>query len=157
MTGTDQQAADDWTRGKPLVVGDFALGIYQPSPETAEYWRGVARHELLVRFCPHCSRAFHPKRIVCTACGASDLTWRRATGKGRIYSFSEVHRAPNAIFAASAPYTVGIVRLDEGVYLFTRFFAGRGAIAINAPVRVDFRILETGQLLPVFLVEMPKD
>jgi uncharacterized OB-fold protein len=69
-----------------------------------------------------------------------------------VYSFSEVHRAPSAVFAASVPYTVGLVALDEGVHLFTRFVAEAGPIAIDAPARVDFRVLELGQLLPIFLV-----
>ena len=57
----------------------------------------------------------HPKRIVCTRCGADDLQWRAASGRGRVYSCSEVHRAPAPEFAASVPYWVGLVALEEGV------------------------------------------
>jgi len=141
----------DWSRGVPLRAGDWFIGLYQPSPETAEFWQAVRRRELALKYCPSCDKCFHPKRIVCTDCGSEDLTWRTASGRGRVYSFSEVHRAPSGDFAGSTPYTVGIVALEEGVHLFTRLIAEPGPIAIDAPVRVDFRVLELGQLLPVFL------
>jgi uncharacterized protein len=133
---------EDWTKGIRMRAGPISLGIYQPSPETAEYWRGIENRELRLRYCPHCERAFHPKRIICSNCGADDLTWRRSEGHGQVYSFSEIHRAPNATFAASAPYIDG----------FTRFIADPGPVVIDAPARLDFRILESGYLLPVFLV-----
>ncbi len=48
-----------------------------------------------------------------------------------------------------------MVRLEEGVHLFTRLFPPAAALAIDAPVRVDFRVLELGNLLPVFMMETP--
>jgi uncharacterized protein len=143
---------EDWASGFPMRAGPLTLGLYQPSPETREYWQGVERRELLLRFCSHCNRAYHPKRIVCTDCGAGDLTWRRSSGGGKVYSFSEIHRAPTEAFAANAPYTNGIVELSEGVYLFARLIPDPGPIAIDAPARLDFRILELGSLLPVYLI-----
>ena len=101
---------------------------------------------------PHCKRVFHPKRIICTACGGSDLEWTKSKGKGKIYSFSEIHRAPTDAFAGSAPYIVGMVRLDEGVVLFTRFVGDKTKVKIDAPVTVDYQTLELGQLMPVFAV-----
>jgi uncharacterized protein len=151
----DAPAAIDWSRGVPLMAGPYFLGLYQPSPETRDFWEGVARREILLKWCPHCEMAMHPKRIVCTTCGSSELGSRRASGRATIYSFSVVHRAPSAAFAAALPYAVGVVRLEEGVHLFTRLFPPTGVLAIDAPVRADFRILELGNLLPVFTMEAP--
>ncbi|PZW39307.1 hypothetical protein C8P66_13042 [Humitalea rosea] len=142
----------DWSRGVPLMAGDWFIGLYQPSPETVGYWEALTRRELVLKYSPAAGRYYHPKRIVCTETGSDALEWRRASGRGTIYSFSEVHRAPSPAFAASVPYTVGIVALEEGVHLFTRLIANPGPIAIGAPVTVDFRVLEGGVLLPVFLV-----
>jgi uncharacterized protein len=141
-----------WSRGLPLKAGDWFIGLYQPSPETAGYWEAVARRELVLKYSPAARRWYHPKRIVCTETGSSGLEWRRASGRGTVYSFSEVHRAPSPIFAAAVPYTVGLVALEEGVHLFTRLIADPGPIAIGAPARVDFQVLEGGVLLPVFRV-----
>lgn len=142
----------DWSAGLPLTAGPYFIGLYQPSPETTDFWDGVKRHELLLKWCRHCEKPFHPKRIVCTDCGASDLTLKASSGRGRVYSFSEVHRAPAPEFAAATPYTIGLVALDEGVYLFTRFVPAPGPIAIDAPAELDFQVLEQGRLMPVFRV-----
>ena len=148
----EHPAPIDWSQGLPLTAGEYFIGIYQPSPETVGYWEGVKRRELMLKWCPHCSKAFHPKRIVCTDCGANDLGWKKASGKGTVYSFSEVHHAPSEVFAKSVPYTVGLVELEEGVHLFSRLIPQAGAIAIGSLAQVDFRVLELGKLLPVFLI-----
>jgi uncharacterized OB-fold protein len=146
------QHTDNWAEGLPLMAGQYFIGLYQPSPETVGYWEGVRTGELRLKWCPHCARHFHPKRIVCTVCGASDLQWRAVSGRGHVYSFSEVHRAPAPEFAASVPYSVGLVALEEGVHMFTRFIPAAGPVAVGAPVHVDFQVLEQGVLMPVFRV-----
>ena len=144
--------APDWRRGLPMMAGPYFVGLYQPSPETAFFWEGVEAGELRLRKCPTCQRVLHPKRIVCTECGETDLTWVQASGRGTVYSFSEVHRAAVPEFAAATPYVVGLVQLAEGVYLFTRFIPGDVRVAIGAPVEVAFQALEQGRVLPVFRV-----
>jgi uncharacterized OB-fold protein len=145
-------AINDWSRGLPLKAGDWFIGLYQPSPETTGYWEAVARRELVLKYSPAAQRWYHPKRIVCTETGSTALEWRRSSGRGTVYSFSEVHRAPSTAFAAAVPYTVGLVRLEEGVHLFTRFITDAAPIAIGVPVTVGFQQLEGGILLPVFRV-----
>lgn len=142
----------DWSKGVPLKAGDYFMGLYQPSPETAGFWEGVANDELRIKHCRDCGALWHPKRIVCTDCGSSDLGWRKAEGRGEVYSFSVVHRAPTPAFANSVPYALGLVKLAEGVFLFTRFFAEPGSLAIGVEAEVDFKVLELGQKMPVFKV-----
>ncbi len=149
----DMKDIKDWSRGLALTAGGYFLGLYQPSPETVGYWQGVGRRQLMLKWCPHCAKAYHPKRIVCTDCGATELGWRQATGKGSVYSFSEIHRAPSPNFSGAVPYTVGIVALHEGVHLLSRIMVGDGPIAIDAKVNVDFRVLESDQMMPVFITE----
>jgi uncharacterized OB-fold protein len=145
----------NWAEGKPLMAGPWFLGTYQPSPEAAEYWRAVARGELLVKRCEECGRLDHPRRIVCARCGSEKLGWQPASGAGTVYSFSEIHRATSPV-AGPVPYTVGVVRLEEGVYLMTRLNGSdRHPVAVDAPVRVEFRRLEAGYTLPVFVVTGP--
>ena len=38
------------------------------------------------------------------------------------------------------------------MHLFARLIPDGGPVGIDAPVRVDFRVLELGHLLPVFVV-----
>lgn len=63
-------------------------------------------------------------------------------------------RAPRPEMEASVPYSVGIVELDEGVHMFTRIFVDPGAtMRVDAPARLEFRTLELGELLPVWVVQ----
>ena len=149
---SDAPETINWAEGVPLTAGPFFLGLYQPSPETVDFWDGVKAGELRLKWCDHCKKHLHPKRIVCPDCGSHELGSKVASGKGAVYSFSEVHRAALPALADSVPYTVGVVKLEEGVHLFTRFFAAPNPVAVDAPARLEFRPLELGHTMPVFLV-----
>jgi uncharacterized OB-fold protein len=144
-------APPDWSRGRNVMVGDMFLGLYQPSPETTEFWAGVARRELLFKHCADCGARHHPRRMLCSRCNSGRLGWVACKGRGKVFSFSEVHRAPSPAFKGSLPYTVGLIETEEGVHWFCRIFAGDRPIVVDAPARLDFRVLETGHLMPVFV------
>jgi uncharacterized OB-fold protein len=144
----------NWTEGLPVRIGNFSLGRAEGSPETAGYWEGVDQDELRLKHCPECGQFLHPRRIVCSNCAGTALEWRRVEGDGEVYTFSELHRAPLAELNDAVPYHVGMVQLKEGVCLFARLFPQPNApVQIGAPVKVDFRHLEAGGKLPVFVVQ----
>ena len=144
----------DWSEGLPVMAGHIHMGLAEASPETREYWEGVAADELRIKRCPDCSTFLHPRRMGCPDCPRAKLQWVKASGKGSVYTFSTITRAPNAMMEPSVPYCVGIVRLAEEVYLFTRFIVTpQGSEpAIDDPAQLEFRVLENGQKLPVFTV-----
>lgn len=143
----------DWSGGQKVMAGDLFLGLYQPSPETVDFWEGVKRRELLFRHC-ECGRTHHPRRMICSACGSTKLGWKKSAGNGKVYSFSEIHRAPTPEYSKSVPYTVGLVETGEGVHFFCRIIKGEGAdIRVGAPAKLDFRTLENGYFLPVFVTQ----
>jgi len=153
MSEPNATPGPNWAEGLRVTAGDMFLGLYQPSPETAGFWEGVARQELLFKWCDACATHYHPRRIVCPQCASTALGWRPASGRGKVYSYSEVHRPPTKAFARGAPYTVGLVETAEGVHYFCRIIAEDGGhIAVDAPAVLDFRVLENGQSLPVFIV-----
>lgn len=153
MSEISKATVPDWSGGQKVMAGDLFLGLYQPSPETTGFWQGVARQELLFKWCSDCARAYHPRRMICPQCSSVKLTWKPASGKGKVYSFSEVHRAPTPEFAKGAPYTVGLIETAEGVHFFCRIVSENGAqIAVDAPAELEFRVLENGRQLPVFVV-----
>lgn len=151
-------AARNWSEGAAVHAGDRFLGLYEPSPETDGYWRGVQREELLLKYCEKCPQFLHPRRIGCPDCRNLALTWRRAEGTAEIYSYSNVHRAPTVDLQGSTPYTVGLVRLSEGVHLFSRLYASDAWAPfddtdyIGKQAFVAFKALEDGEVLPVFVV-----
>ncbi len=155
MTTTPEAPAEriNWTEGFRVTVGPYTLGLAEASPETEGFWDGVEQDELRLKRCADCGQLLHPRRIVCSSCMSLNLEWQPVSGDGEVYTFSQLFRAPRPELIGSLPYYVGIVRLKEGVYLFSRLIPEEGGeVKIGATTRVDFRVLEGGQKLPVFLV-----
>jgi len=119
---------------------------------TQAFWDGSRRHELLIRRCPRCGANLHPRRLICPACGSEELSWIAASGRGVVYSVSTIYRAASNA-RQTVPYHVGIVALDEGVHLFTRFTDDGGPPDIDDRVAVRFERQSYERELPVFARE----
>lgn len=108
---------------------DFAAPM--PNPETEEYWKATAEGRLLLRRGKSGRPHFYP-RAICPF-DMSDTEWFEATGRGTIYSFSIMRRAP-------VVYAIGYVTLEEGVSMLTNFVdCDLDALRIGMPVRVVFK------------------
>ena len=84
------------------------------------YWGRVRNLGFALPRCAACGRFHFYPRPACPFCGSADIAPARASGRGTVYSYSVVHRAPSPAFAADVPYTVAIVATDEGPHLMTR-------------------------------------
>jgi uncharacterized OB-fold protein len=142
----------NWSEGLVLMMGPYEMGLTETSPETEGYWAGVRRGELMIKRCQDCGDHLYPRRIFCPRCAGDNLEWVQARGRGRVYTFSTVYRAPDR--SLPVPYTNGIVALEEGVYLFGRLTGKPDEeISIDDPVQVEFASVVEGQpRLPVFRV-----
>ncbi|GAA5147515.1 OB-fold domain-containing protein [Microbacterium pseudoresistens] len=155
MTSTETpspwEVYGNWAEGKPLVVGPWSLGLYQPAPESVAYWEAVERRELRLPRCVRCETFHHPRRLVCFSCDAEEFEWTLSSGRATVYSFTTVHRDLSGV-GGPTPYDVGIVRTEEGVHLFTRFVnRSEKALRIDDAVEVDFEELPIGFVVPVFV------
>lgn len=121
------------------------------SPETAEYWAGCARHELLIQRCAACGAyQFYP-RVLCTACSGRALEWVRACGRGRLQSYTIVRRAVSEAYAAEVPYVVALVTLEEGPTMMTGIVGCKVEdVRIGMPVQVVFDDWGAGVSIPKF-------
>lgn len=122
-----------------------------PAPYT-HYVNGCAEHRLVLSRCAACGNWQMPAFFVCRVCGGADLIPQTASGRGKIASFTEVHRGSNAFFAARTPYVICLVDLEEGPRLMMQ---GRGPVRADAPVTISFTT-ETpdGTPAPVAVVEL---
>src|SRR3954469_5179726 len=92
------------------------------SAETQAYWDAAAKGKLLVRKCTSCGQLHHYPRTICPFCFSDKTEWVEASGKGTIYSYSVMRRAP-------VPYAMAYVTLAEGPRMVTN-------IGVCAPRRV---------------------
>jgi uncharacterized protein len=56
--------------------------------------------------------------VACPTCLSEDYQWANTTGRGRLYSYSVVHR-PVDPARFDAPYILAVVELDEGPRMLT--------------------------------------
>jgi uncharacterized OB-fold protein len=85
--------------------------------EVSRHWRlKQQRYGLVGEVCPNCAGKIFPPRDVCPHCQAEAKTPFQLAGAGEVYSFTTVYTAP-AGFEEQAPYTVAIIKLDEGPLL----------------------------------------
>ena len=78
------------------------------------HWRlRKQRYSLVGEVCGHCQAKVFPPRDICPECGEEAKTLYTFSGRGEVYSYTTVFEAP-AGFQEGAPYTVAMVRLEEG-------------------------------------------
>lgn len=100
---------------------------------TSRFWMALQRGEFLMTQCAHCCRVSFPPKQFCPNCWSRDITWRHASGRGRLYSHTMIHFTP-ALFRAEAPLRVSIVDLEEGVRVAVRLLC-------DGPPRLDEEIV----------------
>lgn len=86
---------------------------------TKPFWDGLAEGRFLTVRGPNGKLTF-PPRAFDRETLSRDITWAEVSGRGTLYSVTEVHAAPS-VFADESPYCVCIVDLEEGIRLATRF------------------------------------
>jgi uncharacterized OB-fold protein len=117
-----------WTG--PVPVADI---------DSAPFWAGLRRHELLILRCTECRTFVHPPQASCPRCLSLALTPEAVVGRGSVYSFTVANRefAPGI----QPPYVVALVDLQEqdGLRLVTNLVnVAIGDVRIGMPVRVVF-------------------
>ena len=114
------------------------------TPETQPFWEAAAAGRLLVKRCTACGESHHYPRPLCPFCGSDKTEWRPASGRGSVYSYSVMRRAP-------VPYALAYVTLEEGVTMMTNIVdCDLDAIRIGQAVRVVFKPTEGGPPVPMF-------
>ena len=110
------------------------------TPETAPYWEACNQGRLLIQNCQNCgAKQFYP-RIMCSACGATDVTWEEVSGLGEIESYTIMHVPVSEVFADDVPYIAALIRLAEGPVMMANVLGlAEGQVpSIGMPVRVVF-------------------
>ena len=122
-------------------------------PESDFYWEKAQAHELWLRRCNACERAYFYPRDFCPNCGSRDVSWIQATGRGTLHTFAIVHRAPVPAFRDHVPFVVAMVDLEEGPRIPTNLVdvePDPEHIHVDMAVEVAFADVTDEITLPVF-------
>ena len=110
--------------------------------EISRHWRlRKQRYALMGEVCPHCDAKLFPPRDVCPECGQEAKTLFHFSGRGEVYSYTTVYEPP-AGYEEYAPYTVALVKLEEGPIVTAQLTdLGDQPVQIGAPVEMVTRKL----------------
>lgn len=134
--------------------------------DSAPFWAGCARGELLIPRCDACARLRFPPRPLCPWCRSFDHTWSRVSGRGTVWSVAVPHPPLLPAYGEVAPYNVVVVTLEEDatIRLVGNVVAAAGAdldsvdphrIAIGDPVEVVFSPVSDDIALPQWVIRTP--
>ncbi len=85
------------------------------------YWRlKKQRYRLQGKKCLDCGNLSFPPRLVCRKCKSRKSENHFFKGKGTVYSHTTIYQAPDR-FDHIAPYSVGLIDLEEGVRVTAQF------------------------------------
>ena len=114
------------------------------NPETKPFWDAAREGRFLVPFCAACGKAHWYPRAICPFCAGDKVEWRKASGKGTIYTFSVMRRVKE-------PYAIAYVTLAEGPTMLTNIVnCDFDKLHIGQPVAVVFQETEGGPPVPMF-------
>jgi uncharacterized protein len=116
------------------------------NPETKPFWDAAARGKLLIKKCLACGELHYYPRANCPFCFSDRTQWQETSGRGTIYSYSVMRRAP-------VPYAIAYVTLAEGVTLMTNIVdCDLDAIRIGQKVELVLKPSNGGPPVPMFTV-----
>ena len=110
--------------------------------EIPRHWRlKKQRYGLVGEVCPHCEYKIFPPRDVCPNCGEEAKEFYTFKGKGEVYSYTTIYDPP-AGYEENAPYTVALVKLEEGPIVTAQLTdLGDEPVKIGTPVEMVTRKL----------------
>jgi scaffold protein (connect acetoacetyl-CoA thiolase and HMG-CoA synthase) len=112
--------------------------------EIPRHWRlKNQRYKLVGEVCPHCQAKLFPPRDICPECGQEASTLFAFSGRGEVYSFTTIYDPP-AGYEENAPYTVALVKLEEGPLVTAQLTdLGDQSVEIGTPVEMVTRRLRS--------------
>jgi hypothetical protein len=112
--------------------------------ETQPFWDAAGEGKLLYKKCAACGEPHFYPRPHCPFCFSDKVEWQEASGRGTIYTYSVMRRAP-------VPYAIAYVTLAEGPTMMTNIVdCDLDSIKIGQPVRLVFKPSDGGPPVPMF-------
>lgn len=109
------------------------------------FYKFIGEGKLMGAKCSRCGTLHLPPKPVCTNCFSTDLKWVPLSGKGKLLTYTVIHVAPKQ-FEQMVPYSVGIVKLDDGPQLLGMIRGiEQDKLEIGMPLTLEFERPSTTQ------------
>jgi uncharacterized protein len=114
-----------------------------------EFYEGCALGELRIRRCTRCEARFHFASEWCPRCYALELSYEKASGRGKLSHFCVCYDAPYPEFEQFTPYILALVELEEGVRIMSNVIeCPVDRVRVGMPLVVRFETRGPGSTGP---------
>ncbi|WP_431803870.1 Zn-ribbon domain-containing OB-fold protein [Halobacillus andaensis] len=107
------------------------------TPVSKPFWDSIKEGILSLQQCDECREWIFYPRNHCPHCFHDSLTWKQASGNGKLKTWSVIHRAGHPAWQEYTPYIVGVVQLAEGPSLLTHLPIKEADLVYNMEVTLD--------------------
>jgi len=117
---------------------------------TKPFWANLNEGRLTVQKCDACEDQHYPPSPVCPNCLSKDQQWVEVSGRGSLESWISFHRAYWTSFAEDLPYSVCLVKLEEGPLLVSNLVGDTSGARLGARVELVLERVNEEITLPKF-------
>jgi uncharacterized OB-fold protein len=122
--------------GHAKFVPEGIPGWQQP------FWDSLRERSVKVQRCDECGAFRYVPKEICSRCYSASYTWAPISGRGTVYSYTIVHRAPTPAYQEDVPYAIVHVAMAEGIRMAGNLIgADPETVAIDGPVRITYQDL----------------
>jgi uncharacterized OB-fold protein len=135
------------------MTSEYKRPLPVSTTELDTYWEKAKAHELWIKRCGDCNKAFFYPREICPNCFSRNTSWIKCSGRGTLHAFAIVHRAPMPAFGDHVPYVTAFIDLEEGARIPSNLVDVEfdpAKIKIGTPVEVVFEDVTAEVTLPKF-------
>jgi uncharacterized OB-fold protein len=126
------------------------IPLPRPTALSQPHWDACREGKLKVQRCGQCKTYIFIPQPCCSNCQSPELVWVESSGRGVVYSFSVVHRAPRPQF--EVPYAVAIIELEEGWHMLSNVLeCPMEDVVVDLPVEIKFQKMTEEITLPYFV------
>jgi uncharacterized OB-fold protein len=129
----------------------FGKVSYCPHTKVSEFAQHLKDGRIMASRCKGCGHLSFPPRADCPNCLGAEFEYSELSGRGTVVTYTRIDAAP-AGFEDEAPFTVGVVDLEEAGRLLAWFgeTIPEDAIEIGMPVQAVPRMLEESPEIKVY-------
>jgi hypothetical protein len=135
------------------MTQQYSKPIPVPQQDNDFYWEKAKEHEFWLRKCNDCQDIYFYPRDICPNCFSRNVTWVQSSGKGTLYAFAIVHRAPLPAFGDDVPFVIAMVQMEGSARVPSNLVGVEPdpeKIKIGMPVEVTFEDITDTISLPKF-------
>jgi len=129
----------------------FGKVNFSPFTKVTDFAQHLKDGRIMGSRCKACGAVSFPPRADCGECMSGDFEFTEYSGKGTLHTWTRIDAAPTG-FDELAPYTIGVVDLDEGGRLLAWFgeTVSDDAIQIGMELQVVPQIFDELEEIKVY-------